>query len=267
MKNITWIASYPKSGSTWIRSILFCALNGSLNINEMGNFIPNFATIASTYLGDNFQDPMDIRYKWQQAQKQLSQTALSKNQNLIIKTHNAAGKYDVGIFPSAEYSSNAVYIVRDPRDVAVSYSKHFNHSIKIAVEKLQDENLINIQPISRKRGEFTSSRQNHIRGWQNSEIPVLFIKYEDLLENPKENISKIFEFLSIKPLIEISEIIKLTNFKELSELENKNGFIEASSHSKFFRKGGKAQWKKIPSTSFKLVEKRNFELMNELGYL
>lgn len=267
MNNITWIASYPKSGNTWVRSILYCALNGSLNLNEMGNFIPNFATIANKYLGDKFQDPMDIRYKWQHAQKQLSQRASSENKNIIIKTHNAAGKYDVGVFPSTEYSSNAVYIVRDPRDVAVSYSKHFNHSIKIAVEKLQDENLINVQPISRTRGEFTSSWQNHVRGWQNSKIPVLLLKYEDLLENPRENISKIFEFLSIKPLIKISEIIKLTNFKELSELENKNGFIEASPHTKFFRTGGKSQWKKIPSKSFKLVEKRNLELMKELGYL
>ena len=136
MKNITWIASYPKSGNTWIRAILYCAIIGELDINVLGKFIPSLANIASELLGDKFKNPMEIRFKWLEAQKRVSESAASKGIASILKTHNAAGDYDVGIFPNYEYAANAIYIVRDPRDVAVSYSKHFNHSIKIAANKL-----------------------------------------------------------------------------------------------------------------------------------
>ncbi len=267
MKNITWIASYPKSGNTWIRTILYSAILGKLDINGMGKFIPNFATLASDMLGNAFKDPMEIRYKWLETQKRISETAISQGKSCILKTHNAAGKYDVGVFPNSEFSANAIYIVRDPRDVAVSYSKHFNHSIKVATDKLNDENLINLQPEDRKRGEFTSSWKNHVTGWKNAQIPVYFLKYEDLIAKPYENISSILEFLKINPVIAISDILYLTNFENLSKLEKNTGFREASSHSKFFRVGTRSQWKKIPSKSFKTIEKNNSKIMKKLGYL
>lgn len=267
MKNITWVASYPKSGNTWIRTILYSAIFGKLDINGMGSFIPNFAYLASELLGDGFKDPMDIKYKWLETQKRISESAISKSKSCIIKTHNAAGNYDVGIFPNPKFSANAIYIVRDPRDVAVSYSKHFNHSLKVATDKLNNDKLINLQPEDRKRGEFLSSWKNHVTGWKNAQIPVYIVKYEDFIENPYENISFILEFLKISPVINISEILDLTNFENLSKLEKQTGFIEASSHSNFFRKGAKSQWKRIPSKSFKTIENNNAQIMKELGYL
>ena len=267
MKNITWIASYPKSGNTWIRTILYSAVLGRIDLNRIGNFIPNFAALASELLGDAFKDPMEIRYKWLETQKRISENAISQRKSCILKTHNAAGNYDVGIFPNSKFSANAIYIVRDPRDVAVSYSKHFNHSIKVAADKLNDDKLINLRREDRKRGEFTSSWKNHVIGWKNAQIPVYLVKYEDLIARPYENISLILEFLKINPVIEISEILHLTNFKNLSELEKRTGFREASSNSKFFRTGSKAQWKRIPSKSFKAIEKNNGKIMKELGYL
>tara|TARA_E500000178_G_scaffold194302_1_gene192308 strand:+ start:134 stop:961 length:828 start_codon:yes stop_codon:yes gene_type:complete len=266
MSKITWIASYPKSGNTWIRIVVFCALRGYLNLNELGDFIPNFSIFPNNMKGKDFDNQADIRYKWLDAQKKL--TSENKN-NIILKTHISAGKYDVGIFPSPECTLNALYIVRDPRDVAVSYSKHFNTSISDAVRRMMSEtHILNAQDrsVGNKGAEFTSSWENHVTGWKNASFPVLFIKYEDLLEYPAQNISKLLEFMNIQPQISIEEIVKLTNFSNLVGQETDSGFGEASPHTRFFRKGAKAQWKKIPSKSFQLLENKCHDLMTEFGY-
>ena len=166
-KKITWISSYPKSGNTWIRAIIFCALRGYLDLNQIGDLIPNFSIFPNNLKNKNFSSPLDIRYRWSQAQKIL----VSKNENnIILKTHNAAGKYDFGFFPQEEFTLNAIYVVRDPRDVAVSYSKHFKTSIRDAVRRINSETHA-LSPDkhsnSNKGAEFTSSWKSHVQGWRN----------------------------------------------------------------------------------------------------
>lgn len=266
MNKITWISSYPKSGNTWIRTVVFCALRGYLDLNELGTLIPNFSIFPNNIVGKDFYNPVDIRYRWLDAQKKLT----SENENnIILKTHNAAGKYDVGIFPAPEYTLNAIYIVRDPRDVAVSYSKHFNTSISDAVRRMMSEtHILNAQDrkVGNKGAEFTSSWNNHVTGWKNMSFPILFLKYEDMLEFPAQNISKLLEFMKIHPKISIEEIVKSTNFSNLAGQEKDCSFQEASPNTRFFRKGEKAQWKKIPSKSFHLLENKCHDLMTEFGY-
>ena len=87
------------------------------------------------------------------------------------------------------------------------------------------------------------------------------MKYEDLLVYSAQNIAKILEFMKIYPQIRIEEIVRLIYFGNLVELETDRGFGEASLHTRFFRKGTKAQWKKIPSKSFRLLENKCCDLM------
>ena len=265
-KKITWISSYPKSGNTWIRAIIFCALRGYLDLNQIGDLIPNFSIFPNNLESKNFSSPLDIRYRWSQAQKIL----VSKNENnIILKTHNAAGKYDFGFFPQEEFTLNAIYVVRDPRDVAVSYSKHFKTSIRDAARRINSETH-SIKPDNPKEGnkgaEFTSSWKSHVNGWKNSIFPILILKYEDLLEHPAENIARILHFMKISPKIKVDDIMKFTDFNHLSRKEKDGGFSEASPHTNFFRNGSKSQWKKIPSKSFRAIEINNGKLMAEFGY-
>ena len=265
-KKITWISSYPKSGNTWIRAIIFCALQGYLDLNQIGDLIPNFSIFPNNLVSKDFANSLDIRYKWNEAQKLL----VSENKNnIILKTHNAAGKYDFGLFPLPELTLNAIYIIRDPRDVAVSYSKHFKTSIQDAVKRINSETH-SLKPDKHKNGkkgaEFTSSWKSHVNGWRNSTFPILIIKYEDLLECPADNIIKILQFMRISPKTKIEDILKLTDFNQLSNKEKNDGFSEASPHTNFFRNGSKSQWKKIPSKSFRAIETNNANLMTEFGY-
>ena len=172
MGKITWIASYLKSGNTWIRTIIFCALRGYLDFNKVGILIPNFSIFPNNLVQEGFNNPVDIRYKWLDAQKKLT---YENDDNIILKTHNAAGLYDIGSFPAPECTLNAIYMVRDPRDVAVSYSKHFNTTTSDAVRRMMSEtHILNAETrkVGNKGAEFTSSWKNHVTGWKNTSFPV-----------------------------------------------------------------------------------------------
>ncbi len=150
-------------------------------------------------MSEQFSNPLETRYKWNEAQHVL----VSENKNnIILKTHNAAGKYDFRLSPLPELALKAIYIVRDPRDVAFSYSKHFNTSIGDAVRRINSETHA-LKPDKYKHGkkgaEFTSSWKNHVNGWRNCTFPTLNIKYEDLSAQPAEKITKILQFMTITP--------------------------------------------------------------------
>ena len=250
MKNIVWLASYPKSGNTWIRAIVFSALFGQMTIHELGGMIPNFAFFASQLNDGNFESPGQIRHFWEHAQSRLCQSA--GNDRILIKTHNAAGIYDVGEFPSRKYSEKAVYVVRDPRDVAVSYSSHFGLSLESAINSLINESNMNFKPEDMSRGEFLSSWGNHVKSWQHVPIPVLQLRYEDLIENPVKHIEEVLSFLDIKPVITIEDIVTMTSFEKLAKQEKTEGFAEAGKNEPFFRQGKQTQWMKFDENKLKI---------------
>ena len=265
MTNIVWLASYPKSGNTWIRAIVYSALFGQMTIHELGGMIPNFAFFASQLNGGKFDSPGQIRHFWEEAQSQLCKSA--GNERVLLKTHNAAGVYDVGEFPSRKHSEKAVYIVRDPRDVAVSYSSHFGLSLESAINSLLNESNINFKTEDLSRGEFLSSWGNHVNSWQNAAIPVFQLRYEDLIDNPAKHIKKVLSFLDIKPVITIENIVTMTSFEKLAKQEKTRGFAEASKNQFFFRQGRKSQWTEFDENKFKKLIIKFEPVMRSLGYL
>ena len=157
MGKITWIASYLKSGNTWIRTIIFCALRGYLDFNKVGILISNFLIFPNNLVQEGFNNPADIRYKWLDAEKKLT---YKNDDNIILKPHNASGLYDIGSFLAPECTLNAIYVVHDARDVAVSYSKHFNTTTSDAVRRMMSETRIlnaETRKVGNKGTEFKSS--------------------------------------------------------------------------------------------------------------
>ncbi len=135
-KNIVWITSFPKSGNTWMRSILQCATQGSVLINEMGNLIPSFNGCVERMAYDRglraVDDPADL---WADTQRWIS----GLGGNRVIKTHNMCGTFAGVQHPLPELTHSAIHIVRDPRDVAVSYANHYGHTVGDAAMMLQRE--------------------------------------------------------------------------------------------------------------------------------
>ncbi len=267
MKNITWIASYPKSGNTWLRAILYAAVNGEVDINKLGTLVPSFSRPVNIACKNAriAGDPNEIIKYWDKAQKIASDHG--KSGGVLLKTHNACGNYGGVTFPSKRFTEKAIYIVRNPRDVAVSYGNHYNRSISQSVVKMLDSQNTVHRDNSDSYVEFLSSWREHFISWSGAGFPVLLLKYEDLKLDPESIIKRILGFTRITPVICVSEIVKLTNFDQLKKSEQEVGFRESVNGKTFFKSGKVNQSNLVLGVDFTKLNSEFGDVMRELKYL
>ena len=125
--------------------------------------------------------------------------------------------------------------------------------------------------------EILLNWQDHYKSWKNfQKVPSLFLKFENLKENPDEEIYKIINFLKKNYNIEINNknhkiknIIETTNFNKLKQIEAQISFPEnKENNSIFFRKGSIDQWKKNLTNDQKQIILSKFKsTMKELDYI
>ena len=263
MNNLIWISSYPKSGNTWVRSIIFAALMGEVSLNSFGNLVPAFNASAIVNTANDSSNPLDREVlSWNKAQQITSSEASTKLQ--MFKTHNAAATVNGVEFPNKKLTSKAVYIVRDPRDVAVSYARHCDIDINASIKALLDERNCTFE---NDRVEFLSSWGNHILSWQKKEFPVLVLRYEDLLSAPYIQIPRLLAFLGIKTNLSVASLVELTSFENLKRLEEKGGFNESVKHQSFFWRGKSGAGKSLIGANYKELESAFGEIMRSFRYL
>ena len=281
---IIWIASYPKSGNTWIRALIayYFFSNEEKFSFDLLKHIPNFN--VSDYVNEKYplKSNDDIIKNWLPIQKFINNKF---KRNLLFKTHNACIKIKDNSFTNNEVSAGCIYIVRDPRNVVTSYKNFENQSYKSVTQNMFNKEgfLLSNQSTFRKFGikgvEIISSWGQHYNSWVHNKlkIPICLIKYENLLNDPSAEFVKIFDFLkkiNKEKKIKIDEkrlkkTINETNFENLKNLENSTGFIEKQNRkAKFFNQGSDNDWEQIlPKEISSKIEKK-FELeMKELNYL
>ncbi len=167
------------------------------------------------------------------------------NGKRFFKTHNAAVECGGEKFPLTDTSNGVIYIVRDPRDVIISYSNHYRIEPREAFDRMRSQHNHIWATDSLERFELLSRWDNHVLSWNSLSIPKLFLRYEDMLETPELSIEKIFEFLDLEPVISTEKIVDLTNFANLSKQEAVKGFNEAVNGATFFKQGKSEQWKDL----------------------
>ena len=273
-KNI-FLASYPKSGNTWLRSIIgnFYNFEKEFSLNDLKS-IP-LLSIKKHF--NEFQNKVyinnnELHFDWVSQNIIKCQKILNNKLNHlnIFKTHSVRHKN----FTNETVNAGFIYIVRDPRDIIVSL-KNFSGK---EIDKTIDEFLFSKSLMITTNGaqELLSTWELNVQSWLNyTSVPRLIIKYEDLKLNPKEIILNIKEFLNKIHSFhinlndkDIDKIIENTNFNNLKKLEDKNGFDEASKHSKFFRSGNSNQWKDILSkTQLQFIENNLETLMKHFNYI
>ena len=165
-----------------------------------------------------------------------------------------------------------IYVVRDPRSVAVSYAYHANVSFEDSVDLILNENRLTYDK-SKMYPEARLSWNVNLVSWLNTPYPKLLIKYEQLKLNTFKEFKSILLFLNKFTKFEINDqkidkVIKDCSFENLTNLEKKIGFKEKFGKVNFFRKGESDEWKRELSVSLikKIEEKFNSE-MKDLGYL
>ena len=278
---IIWLASYPKSGNTWVRSFLsayYYSSDGKFTF-ELLKKIKQFP--SKEFFDRKLLSVDEASQNWLIAQKKIK----DRKKICFLKTHNVNGAFKGNSFTSSEFTAGAIYITRDPRNVLTSMMNHYSLNESDALKminsiyrNLKDENDEN----NYASYSFISSWSNNYNSWKLSKnINSLFIKYEDLENDKYKTFSKIVNFTNniIKKERNIDEnkfklAIETTNFEVLQKKEEYEGFDEAVYSSKegkmkpFFNLGRKNNYKNLlkPETS-KVIEGLFEKEMKELGYL
>ena len=273
-KNI-FLASYPKSGNTWLRAIILSALQQKniINIKDLSKIrLLSDKMNFTSFKNKIYEKKGLIDYDWMSKNIILCQKKLNENTkyNFFFKTHSVRHKS----FTNETVNAGFIYIVRDPRDIVVSLSNFLGINLDEAINQV----VFNKQLMTNANGarELVSNWELNIKSWlEYKSVPCLFIRYEDLLIKPNNIIFKIIAFINIitnKNILNnkknIDKIIKNTSFKILQSQEFLNGFDEASKHSKFFRSGTLNQWKGILSnTQVQIIDNNLQPLMKYFNYI
>jgi len=279
---IIWLASYPKSGNTWVRSILAALLyssDGAFNFDLIKR-IPQFPKKeVFKDLVKDFSNFNEIKKNWITVQEKIN----SEKEIKLLKTHN--GKYTVekDNFTDDQNSLAVIYIVRDPRTLVKSISNHFTKSHYDASKFLIAPSLIGNGKSfeERKDGILTllGKWNDHYRSWTKNKNNLLLIKYEDLVNNPETELTKLIKFLEKYISFKTSEkknktILETTSFSNLKNMEEqglfKEGVLNKKTNNKanFFHLGPKNKWQEnLDKKIINEIEKNFYNEMKELGYL
>ena len=277
---IIWLASYPKSGSTWVRSFLTCLIfsqDNDLNINDIK--IRAFPTKKDyENINENSENINQIIQNSLHAQSRIN----LDNKIKFFKTHSANWKSNDDLFTDEVNTDSVIYIVRDPRNIITSIKNHFDFdSYEKSLNFMKNEQTI----IGNKKSKseidlltIISSWSNHYKSWKKIKKDYLLIKYENLVDNSFDEFGKISNFLKKKhdyqySETEVAKSIENTSFDKLKLQEKEKGFIEAVTDNKgnlkkFFNLGPENDWKNILDKKTTRLVEENFEKeMIELGYL
>ena len=276
---IIWLASYPKSGNTWVRlflnSLIFTK-DTNVNINDIK--IEQFPSRKYfNGITNNIDDMEEFMQYCNIAQSKLNLDSKIK----FFKTHNAFWRTGIYSFTDDKNTMGIIHIVRDPRNVITSIKNHYNYeNYEKALKFMEDEkNIIGIKGSTKEMDLPTliSSWKTHYNSWKNLttlKSRYILIKYEDLLKDPVNEFNKICFFINKISKLKFSEknilkAVENTNFENLKIQEQSKGFKEApKNNNKFFYLGPSNVWQNLLDKNIKDRLESNFKQeMQDLSYL
>ena len=260
---IIWLASYPKSGNTWVRSLLsayYYTKNGNFNFELLKNIN---VYPQQKYFDVKIDKPGEINSYWDVSQEKI----ISEKKIKILKTHNSLLALNGKEFTKPKYTLGIIYIVRDPRNVITSLKNHYDLDYEQSLNFMLNEKKY-LYDIQKKNDyadfHFLSSWSNHYKSWINNNLfKKMVIKYEDLENNTFKTLKNLIIYINNLlqenekiDEIKINNCIKTTNFEILKHKEKKEGFSENVYSEKtkkkidFFHLGSKSKWREIVPKEF-----------------
>lgn len=274
MGKILWLASYPKSGNTWMRAFLHNLIHdkgGHFDVAQLHKSALMDAAgehyAAVTRRDHNTLNAADVAPLRPLVQAMM---AASKTGTVMVKTHSALTMLSGWPSHDPDLTLGSIYIMRDPRDVAVSYADHLGISIDAVIGSMAVRDA-RTDVTQGGVAEFIGSWSQNVAGWTaQPAASVLTVRYEDMLAKPKVTFAGVVALLHLQhdPRT-IRKVIENTGFKQLACQEERAGFRERSpSQKKFFRCGRAGGWRAIltPEQTDRLVGDHH-EVMARFGYL
>lgn len=278
MKGILWLASYPKSGNTWLRVFLTNYrqdLGEPADINHLeGGPIASDRSLFDEWAG---VDASDLSSRAVECLRPYVYQAIAEHakETPFIKIHDAMTPTPDGVpLILPQVTLGAVYLVRNPLDVAVSLSDHCGCSLEKSIQNMGDPGYqfaSKNQSIEIQLPQRLLTWSQHIHSWvDQSGFPVLVVRYEDLLTDPCARFGEIIQFCGFsydRDLLLRS--IGYSSFETLQEQERLRGFHERSRYSKaFFRQGRSGSWREVLSRDHVTrVIQDHGPMMERFGYL
>jgi len=279
---IIWLSSYPKSGNTWIRSMVAALMytdDGVFNFDLLKKIkqFPNEEYFQN--FTNDFGNFNEIKKYWEAAQDLIN----LDNKIKFLKTHHINCKINQYNFTNKKNTLATIYIVRDPRNLISSISNHYSKTLEDSKEFLFTPKFIggykkNGDLIKESLKTLLGTWNEHYKFWKNNNEDFLLIKYEDLIKDTRLELQKIISFIKKYTDVQTNEaknenIIKTTNFKYLKNLEekgyfNENAYETVNKKKKFFNLGPENKWKNLLDKKIlEEIETKFSAEMKELGYL
>ena len=274
---IIWLSSYPKSGNTWLRSLLasyYFSKEGDFNFNLLKNIdqFPSYDYFKN--YNKTFINPTDTAEFWIEEQKKIN----SNNKVKFFKTHNALCKINNYSFTDSKNTLAAIYIIRDPRNVITSLANHYEIDADQAFEFMTTEQKAITQKKENSYVGFVAlfSWIFHQESWTNNKLfPTLVIRYEDLQNETFLTLKKVIDFIEKQINSKNSfnrdkakKSVQSCDFERLKKLEINEGFNESpiskkdNSRINFFKLGKDNDYKKLLTEE--LISKMNLKFKNEI---
>jgi hypothetical protein len=249
MGTICWLASYPKSGNTWLRAFL------------ANMVVDGGRPVALGELTRHCEDealPEDYTALAKRPSVELSMQDISRLRpqvhariaarhpaTVFVKTHNMFGSYDDYPLHAVEPTVAAIYVVRNPLDVVLSMADHFALSLDDAIGYLGSDDAATLNDALHVT-QVLASWSRHVASWADQSGPsVLVVRYEDMLDKSTKTFGRIARLLRLDgDRGRLERAIKSSTFPVLAAMERQAGFVEASGKGgRFFRKGRANQWR------------------------
>jgi hypothetical protein len=271
---IVWLASYPKSGNTWLRAVYAAWRNdGPVDLSDLpAGLIATRAEfdealgIPSSSLTADEVDRLRPRVD--------EVVAGDAEGPCLRKTHDAYFRGPDGEpIVSTEVTRAALYIVRDPRDVAVSYAHRAEKDMEWGPRRLGDPEAA-IAPETEGLGAQLRQRlgtwSQHVRSWvDEAPFPVETVRYEDCLDDPVSTFGRALGIAGMGPLDprRIARAVENAGFERLRQAEEERGFDDPRA-PRFFRRGQSGSWRDELSAELAArIEADHGEVMGRFGYL
>jgi Sulfotransferase domain len=274
---IVWLASYPKSGNTWTRAFLHNLMRVTSGksqiqeINELDQFSVGIAsrTLFEQFLGSKVTDKHRDQIAATRARIQ-QHIADAVDGLAFIKTHQALVTDRGHATINFSGTAGAIYIVRNPLDVAISYAHHLGLPLDWVIDFMNLKNA-ETEITEKQVNETYGSWSQHVLSWTRKSHPAIFVmQYEDMLAEPHKIFGALARHLLFTPSeSELADAIDRSLFDRLREQEENAGFRERPEQAKrFFREGRAGQWKEVltPQQIQRIVDAHG-EQMQRFGYL
>lgn len=268
-----WCASYPKSGNTWVRSLAQALrTDGDPDINRLGADghagadVMRALGLSTSNMSETTSHAF-VRLGWA-----LGRTDDATDIPILRKTHTPWLPLDDG-YPQCWQppDARAVYVVRDPRAVAVSWAHHIGHSHTDAVNIMATPRSGLPSHNDSEHHFHPGDWSVHVTSWMDQqEIPTLVIRYEDLAHEPLPTVTELARWLGLPDdPARVQSAIEACSFANLASAEIAHGFTEAAATDRvFFRRGETDSWQEeLAPELIERIEQRHGEMMVRLGYL